>query len=84
MLKIQSGNKYELLKQNRKSLLFSASLPQAGPAGSLEGSCPRKAICNIIIKTAEPLKTRKSLLLEHPPTTAPTCGDLHTRPAAGL
>lgn len=54
MLKIQSGNKHELLKQNGKSLLFLVSLSEARPAWVLKGSCPRKAICNIVIKTAEP------------------------------
>lgn len=84
MLKIQSGNKYELLKQNRKSLLFSVSLSKACPAWFLKGSCPCKAICNIVIKTAEPLQTIKSPLLECPPITPLMHRYPHTRPATGL
>lgn len=83
MLKIQSGNKHELLKQNGKSLLFLVSLSEARPAWFLKGSCPRKAICNIVIKTAEPLKTIKSLQAERPPTAPLTAAYPHSRPARG-
>lgn len=83
MLKIQSGNKHELLKQNGKSLLFLVSLSEAHPAWFLKGSCPRKAICNIVIKTAEPLRTTKSLQAERPPTAPLPAGYPHSRPARG-
>jgi len=48
MLKIQSSNKRELLKQNRKSLLFSFSLSKAGPAWFLKGSSSCKDTRNIL------------------------------------
>lgn len=49
----------------------------------LTGSCPCKAICSIIIKTTEPLKTIK-VSYQHPPIAPLTHRYLHTHPAMGL